>query len=198
MWPRTGGVPEPDRQLCEGGGVRAARKVVGVGSVGTRCFIALFTGRDTNDPLFLQIKEATASVLEPRLGASPHEHAGHRVVHGQRILQTASDIFLGGATGPEGRHFYWRQLREMKGSADVASMGPRMLRATPRCAAASLPGRARTGDPIAIAAYLGGKDSFDRAIAVIAARYAEQSLTDHAALRSALTARRLPSVPPGP
>ncbi|MEV8531814.1 DUF2252 domain-containing protein [Streptomyces sp. NPDC051211] len=170
----------------------AARKVVGVGSVGTRCFIALFTGRDTDDPLFLQIKEATASVLEPHLGASPHEHAGHRVVHGQRMLQAAGDIFLGWATGPEGRHFYWRQLRDMKGSADVASMGPRMLRGyAALCGSALARAHARTGDRIAIAAYLGRKDSFDRAIADFAARYAEQSVVDHAALRSALTQGRL-------
>ncbi|OSZ55474.1 hypothetical protein OQI_38305, partial [Streptomyces pharetrae CZA14] len=102
--------------------VDAARKVVGVGSVGTRCFIVLLEGRDADDPLFLQVKEAGTSVLEEHLPSGPYDHPGHRVVAGQRLLQAAGDIFLGWMTGPQGRSYYWRQLRDMKGSADVAGM----------------------------------------------------------------------------
>jgi uncharacterized protein (DUF2252 family) len=103
--------------------VDVARKVVGVGSVGTRAFIVLLQGRDAHDPLFLQVKEATASVLEDHLPHSPYAHHGERVVKGQRMMQAASDIFLGWTTGQDvSRHFYWRQLRDMKGSALVEAM----------------------------------------------------------------------------
>ncbi|MFE6485056.1 DUF2252 domain-containing protein [Streptomyces sp. NPDC057757] len=169
--------------------VDAARKVVGVGSVGTRCFIVLLAGRDTEDPLFLQIKEAGRSVLEEHLPSGPYVHPGHRVVAGQRLLQAAGDIFLGWMTGPQGRAFYWRQLRDMKGSADVAGMTHRELLAYARlCGAALARAHARSGDRIAIAAYLGGADTFDRAVADFALRYADQNTVDHAALGAAATA----------
>ncbi|MFD5631974.1 DUF2252 domain-containing protein [Streptomyces sp. NPDC127072] len=169
--------------------VDAARKVVGVGSVGTRCFIVLLAGRDTEDPLFLQIKEAGRSVLEEHLPSGPYVHPGRRVVAGQRLLQAAGDIFLGWMTGPQGRAFYWRQLRDMKGSADVAGMTHRELLAYARlCGAALARAHARSGDRIAIAAYLGGADTFDRAVADFALRYADQNTVDHAALGAAATA----------
>ncbi|MGW7274733.1 DUF2252 domain-containing protein [Streptomyces sp. NPDC054864] len=169
--------------------VDAARKVVGVGSVGTRCFIVLLAGRDADDPLFLQIKEAARSVLEEHLPPGPYVHPGHRVVAGQRLLQAASDIFLGWMTGPQGRAFYWRQLRDMKGSADVETMSPAQLRSYARlCGTALARAHARSGDRVAIAAYLGGSDTFDRAIADFALRYAAQNARDHAALTEAISA----------
>ncbi|MEU9029464.1 DUF2252 domain-containing protein [Streptomyces sp. NPDC048383] len=174
--------------------VDVARKVVGVGSVGTRCFVVLLTGRDDADPLFLQIKEAVPSVLEAPLGPSAHRHSGHRVVAGQRLLQAAADIFLGWATGPEGRHFYWRQLRDMKGSADVAGMDPLMLEGYARlCGRTLARAHARTGDRCAIAGYLGAGDSFDEAVTRFALDYADLTLADHAALTAALTDTDTPS-----
>ncbi|AVH61500.1 DUF2252 domain-containing protein [Streptomyces dengpaensis] len=176
--------------------VDAARKVVGVGSVGTRCFIVLLAGRDADDPLFLQIKEARKSVLEEHLPSGPYVHPGHRVVAGQRLLQAASDIFLGWMTGPEGRAFYWRQLRDMKGSAEVGGMSPQELRNYARlCGTALARAHARSGDRIAIAAYLGGADTFDRAVADFALRYADQNAADHAALIAAVAAGVVPAHP---
>ncbi|MEU5953478.1 DUF2252 domain-containing protein [Streptomyces sp. NPDC047525] len=167
--------------------VDAARKVVGVGSVGTRCFIVLLAGRDADDPLFLQIKEAVRSVLEEHLPAGPYVHPGHRVVAGQRLIQAASDIFLGWMTGPQGRAFYWRQLRDMKGSADVEAMSAAELRSyAGLCGTALARAHARSGDRIAIAAYLGASDTFDRALADFALRYAAQNAQDHAALTEAI------------
>ncbi|MEV0904552.1 DUF2252 domain-containing protein [Streptomyces hokutonensis] len=169
--------------------VDAARKVVGVGSVGTRCFIVLLAGRDQDDPLFLQIKEARKSVLEEHLPSGPYVHPGHRVVAGQRLLQAASDIFLGWMTGPQGRAFYWRQLRDMKGSADVAGMSPAELLAYGRlCATALARAHARSGDRIAIAAYLGGTDTFEHSVADFASAYATQTTADHATLGAAVAA----------
>jgi uncharacterized protein (DUF2252 family) len=169
--------------------VDAARKVVGVGSVGTRCFIVLLAGRDADDPLFLQIKEARKSVLEEHLPHGPYVHPGHRVVAGQRLLQAASDIFLGWMTGPQGRAFYWRQLRDMKGSADVAGMTPAALTAYARlCGTALARAHARSGDRIAIAAYLGNADTFDQAVADFARTYAAQTTTDHTTLTAAVAA----------
>lgn len=177
--------------------VDAARKVVGVGSVGTRCHIVLLAGRDADDPLFLQIKEAVRSVLEEHLPPGPYVHPGHRVVAGQRLLQAASDIFLGWMTGPQGRAFYWRQLRDMKGSADVESMSAAELRSYARlCGTALARAHARSGDRIAIAAYLGGSDTFDRAITDFALRYATQNAADHAALTEAITSGRLTTTAP--
>jgi uncharacterized protein (DUF2252 family) len=134
--------------------VDAARKVVGVGSVGTRAFIVLLQGRDAQDPLFLQIKEATASVLEEHLGKSRYEQHGERVVQGQRMMQAASDIFLGWTKGLDvDRHFYWRQLRDMKGSVLVEVMTPLGLTFYARtCGWTLARAHARSGDPVAIAA----------------------------------------------
>ncbi|GLW53547.1 DUF2252 domain-containing protein [Kitasatospora phosalacinea] len=167
--------------------VDTARKVVGVGSVGTRCFVVLLQGRDADDPLVLQVKEAEASVLEPYAGPSRYAHHGQRVVAGQRLTQAASDIFLGWMTGPGGRHFYWRQLRDMKGSAEVGQMTTRGLRAyAVLCGTALARAHARSGDRIAIAAYLGRSDTFDRAVAAFAHHYAELNTADHARLADAI------------
>ncbi|MEV1018771.1 DUF2252 domain-containing protein [Streptomyces sp. NPDC050264] len=177
--------------------VDAARKVVGVGSVGTRCFVVLLAGRDPDDPLFLQIKEATRSVIEEHIPYhGPYLHPGHRIVSGQRLLQAAGDIFLGWMTGPQGRAFYWRQLRDMKGSADIAVMPPDELLAYARlCGTALSRAHARSGDRIAIAAYLGGADTFDRATAAFALRYADQTIRDHAVLRRAISDGVLTATP---
>lgn len=177
--------------------VDAARKVMGVGSVGTRCYIVLLAGRDADDPLFLQIKEAVRSVLEEHLPPGPYVHPGHRVVAGQRLLQAAGDIFLGWMTGPQGRAFYWRQLRDMKGSADVASMSATELASYARfCGTALARAHARSGDRIAIAAYLGGSDTFDRAITDFALRYTAQNAQDHAALTEAIASGLLNTAGP--
>lgn len=169
--------------------VDAARKVVGVGSVGTRCFIVLLAGRDADDPLFLQIKEARASVLEEHLPHGPYVHPGRRVVAGQRLLQAASDIFLGWMSGPQGRAFYWRQLRDMKGSADVVGMPAADLTAYARlCGTTLARAHARSGDRIAIAAYLGSAETFDHAIADFALTYATRTTADHTALAAAIAA----------
>ncbi|MFD3500529.1 DUF2252 domain-containing protein [Streptomyces sp. NPDC058676] len=169
--------------------VDAARKVVGVGSVGTRCFIVLLAGRDADDPLFLQLKEARKSVLEEHLPNGPYDHPGHRVVAGQRLLQAAGDNFLGWTSGPQGRAFYWRQLRDTKGSADVAGMSPAELVVYARlCGTALARAHARSGDRIAIAGYLGGADTFERAVADFALRYADQTVLDHAILGAAVAA----------
>lgn len=176
--------------------IDAARKVVGVGSVGTRCFILLLEGRDDGDPLFLQIKEAGASVLEQYLAPSAFTHHGRRVVCGQRLTQAASDIFLGWMTGPERRHFYWRQLRDMKGSAEVETMSPSLLREYARlCGRALARAHARSGDRIAIAAYLGTSDVFDRAIADFALRYAGQNADDYATLSAAIASGVVTAAP---
>ncbi|MFJ9434142.1 DUF2252 domain-containing protein [Streptomyces sp. NPDC101490] len=176
----------------------AARKVVGVGSVGTRCFVLLLEGRDPGDPLVLQIKEAVPSVLEPYLVPSAYPHQGRRVVHGQRLTQAASDIFLGWMTGPERRHFYWRQLRDMKGSAEVETMSPAMLRDYARlCGRALARAHARSGDRVAVAAYLGGSDVFDRAVADFALAYAGQNADDYAALGAAIAAGVVTAAPAG-
>ncbi|MFJ9950317.1 DUF2252 domain-containing protein [Kitasatospora sp. NPDC091207] len=174
--------------------VDAARKVVGVGSVGTRCFILLLEGRDARDPLFLQIKEATSSVLEEHLPSGARadaevtaSHGGRRVVVGQHLMQATSDIFLGWTTGPAGRHYYGRQLRDMKGSVEVADMTTSGLRAyADLCGRALARAHARSGDRLAIAGYLGASDSFAEAIADFAVRYTEQTAADHAALLTAI------------
>jgi uncharacterized protein (DUF2252 family) len=164
-----------------------AHKVVGVGSVGTRCFIVLMRGRDDNDPLMLQVKEAVRSVLEPYTGRSRFAHPGHRVVAGQRIMQAASDIFLGWMTGPAGRHFYWRQLRDMKGTIDVELARPAGLEVyAEACGWALARGHARSGQRIAIAAYLGAGDRFDQAVADFGVSYADQVEKDHALLLKAI------------
>jgi uncharacterized protein (DUF2252 family) len=173
--------------------IDVARKVVGVGSVGTRDFIVLLQGRDYHDPLFLQVKEATASVLEDHLPRSRYQQPGERVVRGQRMLQAASDIFLGWTRGrDENRHFYWRQLRDMKGSVDVESMVPAGLSFYARiCGWTLARAHARSGDPIAIAEYLGDDDQVDRSIADFGKRYAERNEQDHRAFAEAVRSGRL-------
>ena len=163
--------------------VDVARKVVGVGSVGTRAFIGLLQGRDQQDPLFLQVKEATASVLEGPLPKSRYKQHGERVVDGQRMMQAASDIYLGWTKGVDvNRHFYWRQLRDMKGSAEVESMAPVGLSFYAGiCGWTLARAHARSGDPVAIAAYLGEGDQFDRSISDFAQRYADQNELDYQA-----------------
>lgn len=174
---------QPDRrQLLERYElVDLARKVVGVGSVGTRAFIGLLQGRDGQDPLFLQVKEATASVLEDHLPKSRFRQPGERVVQGQRMMQAASDIFLGWTKGADvSRHFYWRQLRDMKGSAVVEALSPSGLGFYARtCGWTLARAHARSGDPIAITAYLGDSDAFDRAITDFSKRYADQNDRDY-------------------
>jgi len=174
--------------------VDTARKVVGVGSVGTRCFIGLLLGRDLDDPLFLQVKEAGPSVLEPYLGRSRFTHAGHRVVAGQRLMQAASDIFLGWMTGkPEGRQFYWRQLRDMKGSLDTALLKPPGMEILATlCGWTLARGHARSGRRVAIASYLGVSGRFDQAIADFAQTYANQAEKDYAALVKAIKQGKIP------
>jgi uncharacterized protein (DUF2252 family) len=174
--------------------VDMARKVVGVGSVGTLAYVVLLQGRDQDDPLFLQLKEATASVLEDHLPASRYRHHGQRVVCGQRMMQAASDIYLGWTEAkiPDTHHFYWRQLRDMKGSADVETMAPATLNFYARACGWTLArAHARSGDPIAIAAYLGEGDQFDRAITDFAGRYADQNERDYRAFLEAIRSGRL-------
>jgi len=171
--------------------VDLARKVVGVGSVGTRCWVALFVGRDNGDPLFLQIKEAEAAVGEPFLGRSEYSHHGQRVVEGQRLMQGASDIFLGWDrfTGDDGvtRDFYLRQLWDGKGSVVVETLTPEALGIYAQmCGWALARAHARSGDAIAMSAYLGGGDRFDRAMSQFAASYADQNERDFDMLTAAI------------
>ncbi|WP_406829756.1 DUF2252 domain-containing protein [Pedococcus sp. KACC 23699] len=171
----------------------AARKVVGVGSVGTRAFIVLLQGRDEQDPLFLQVKEATRSVFEDHLPKSRFRQHGQRVVQGQRMMQASSDIFLGWTRGLDtSRHFYWRQLRDMKGSALVDEMSPTMMGYYAKlCGWTLARAHARSGDAVAIGEYLGESEEFDRAITNFAKRYARQNERDHHALVQAVGSGRL-------
>lgn len=175
-----------------------ARKVVGVGSVGTRCWIFLLLGRDGRDPLFLQAKEADTSVLAEHVGASRYRNQGERVVSGQRLMQAASDIFLGwqrvdGIDGKQ-RDFYVRQLRDWKGIAMPETMSPRQLAAFGDvCGMTLARAHARSGDRVAIAAYLGRGEAFDRALVAFAEAYADQNERDHQALVDAVRAGRLPA-----
>ncbi len=174
-----------------------ARKVVGVGSVGTRCWIVLMLGRDDTDPLFLQVKEAQQSVLSRFVGASKFANQGQRVVAGQRLMQAASDIFLGWQAIPAGldgqpRDFYVRQLRDWKYSFDIESLRPEGLKMYGElCGWTLARAHARSGDRIAIASYLGGSDVFDQAIAQFSAAYADQNERDHQALVEAVESGRL-------
>jgi uncharacterized protein (DUF2252 family) len=168
-----------------------ARKVVGVGSVGTRAWILLMLGRDDQDPLFLQAKEAQASVLEPFVGKSHYSQHGQRVVEGQRLMQAASDIFLGWErfVGPDGvaRDFYLRQLRDWKGSWAPEAMIPEVMGVYGEmCGWTLARAHARSGDRIAISSYLGSSDAFDRAIAEFSEAYADQNERDHDALTRAI------------
>ena len=169
--------------------VDLAHKVVGVGSVGLRAFVVLMQGRDASDQLILQAKQAVASVLEPPGSAGDH---GQRVVDGQRLIQAATDVFLGSVRGPIGRSYYVRQLRDMKWSPDVERLRPRaLLGYATLCGRALARAHARAGDPVAIGAYLGSGDRFDRALADFAERYAEQNERDHAALLHAIADGRI-------
>jgi uncharacterized protein (DUF2252 family) len=173
--------------------VDMARKVVGVGSVGTRAWIFLFVGRDGRDPLVLQAKEAQASVLEPYLGASEYKNHGERVVRGQRISHAATDIFLSWqrSAGLEGREhdYYVRQLWDWKASIDLATITEQGLHAYTRACGWSLArAHARSGDRLAIAAYLGRGSNFDDAIARFASAYADQNELDHGRLAEAVAA----------
>lgn len=176
--------------------VDIARKVVGVGSVGTRCWIVLLLGRDDDDPLLLQAKEAQESALAAHCGGDRYDNQGRRVVSGQRLIQTTSDILLGWthAVGLDGheRDFYVRQLRDWKGIAQPETMDPGLLRLFGRLCGASLArAHARSGDPVAIAAYLGGGDRFDRALTVFAQAYADQNERDFETLGAAARSGRI-------
>jgi uncharacterized protein (DUF2252 family) len=192
-----GTLPDDRRRLLERFRyVHAARKVVGVGSVGSRAWIMLLLGRDGDDPLLLQFKEAQPSVLEPFLGVSEYDNHGRRVVEGQRLMQSASDIMLGWihTTGLDGaeRDFYVRQLWDSKGSAPIDAMKPSAIESYAQlCSWTLARAHARSGDPIAIASYLGSGDAFDRALASFAERYADQNERDYAALQDAVASGRI-------
>jgi uncharacterized protein (DUF2252 family) len=174
-----------------------ARKVVGVGSVGTRCWIVLMLGRDLSDPLLLQVKEAEKSVLERFTEPSRYAHQGERVIAGQRLMQASSDIFLGWQRTDAGldgrsRDFYVRQLRDWKFSVDIEAMVPSGMRLYGKACGWTLArAHARSGDRIAIAAYLGSSDAFDRAITEFAGSYADQNERDHRSLLEAVSSGRL-------
>jgi uncharacterized protein (DUF2252 family) len=197
-------LPNDLRQLLDGYRVvDVARKVVGVGSVGTRCWIVLLEGRSTaHDPLFLQIKEAEASVLERYAGKSRFRNHGQRVVEGQRLMQAASDILLGWLhtdAGLDGRprDFYVRQLWDWKFSARLDSFSARLMTSyAEMCAWTLARAHARSGDRVAIAAYLGNGDQFDRAIAEFAEAYADQSERDYDALVAAVKSGRITAEEP--
>jgi uncharacterized protein (DUF2252 family) len=176
--------------------VDMARKVVGVGSVGTRAFMVLLEGRDDQDPLFLQVKEATRSVLEAHLPNSRFHTPGQRVVEGQRLMQASSDIFLGWTKGvQDDRFYYWRQLRDMKASAAVETMSPFAMTFYARmCGWTLARAHARSGDPVAIARYLGGDDGLDQAITQFSAGYADQNSRDYDAFVKAVADGRLDAI----
>jgi uncharacterized protein (DUF2252 family) len=176
--------------------VHMARKVVGVGSVGTRAWILLLEGLDGSDPLFLQAKEAQSSVLEEYVGHSEYTNHGERVVAGQRLMQASSDIFLGwqrtnGVDGVD-RDYYLRQLRDWKASAEAEGSTPQGMGIYGQvCGWTLARAHARSGDRVAIGAYLGKRDVFDEAIADFASAYADQNDRDHAALRMAIDQGRI-------
>ena len=172
----------------------AAYKVVGVGSVGTLCGVLLMMSGD-GEALYLQFKEATNSVLEPFAWPSPYPHHGERVVRGQRLLQAASDILLGYATGPTGRHMYVRQLRDAKIKPAIETMSARTLRRYATiCGGVLARAHARSGDAVLLSAYLGSNTSFDEAIGPFAMAYARQTESDHATLVQAIKDGRLPDL----
>lgn len=171
--------------------VDVAHKVVGVGSVGTRCFISLWTGKDDDDPLFLQVKQANASLLEPYLGQSAYDQHGRRVVAGQKLMQAASDIFLGSATSV-GDDYFIRQLYDMKGSVNLERVpAPFLAQYAALCAAVLARAHARSGDAAQIAGYLGRSDGFDQAMARFAFRYADQNEGDWQVFKSAIQDGRI-------
>jgi uncharacterized protein (DUF2252 family) len=171
----------------------AAYKVVGVGSVGTLCGVMLMMSGN-GEALYLQFKEATRSVLEANAGASPYQHHGERVVRGQRLLQAASDVLLGFATGPAGRHIYIRQLRDAKIKPQLETMSPKHFqRYAETCGEVLARAHARSADAVVLAGYLGKNTTFDEAIGAFANAYAKQTQTDHAALLQAIKDGRLPT-----
>ena len=171
-----------------------AFKVVGVGSVGTRCYVALFLA-SIDDPLLLQVKEARPSVLEPYAGKSDYDHEGQRIVVGQRLVQSASDMFLGWTTGADGPHYYIRQLRDMKFSLPLDNLDRKVLaRYAGICGWALARAHAKGGDAAMISGYLGQSDAFDQALAKFALAYADQTERDHAALVKAVKAGRVQAV----
>jgi len=174
--------------------VDVAQKVVGVGSVGTVCSILLLMGdEDVRDPLFLQLKQAQASVLEPYVAPSVYRNHAERVVVGQHLIQEASDVLLGWST-LDSKDFYVRQLRDMRASTDVSTLGPKgVVGKGEACAAALARAHARTGDPARIAGYLGGGSAFDEAVAEFAEAYADQMTRDHAEFLRAIKKGRLPA-----
>ncbi|NKY84696.1 DUF2252 domain-containing protein [Nocardia veterana] len=192
-------LPEERRVLAERYRiVDYAHKVGGVGSVGTRCYVILTVDRDTGGPLFLQMKEAERSVLEPYLAPSSFQHQGHRVVHGQRLLQTSSDIFLGWVSGPNDRNYYFRQLRDMKGGADITQMSKAALRDYAGiCGHTLARAHARSGDRIAIADYLGGGAAFEKAMTRFALAYAERTAADYRELLRAIDSGRVQAAAAG-
>ena len=173
--------------------VDVALKVVGVGSVGTRCWVMLLEGRDDQDPLFLQLKEAVPSVLEDHLRPSEYSHQGRRVVEGQRLIQAQTDVFLGWTTGRNAKQYYVRQLRDWKGSANV-DQGTALEASfyANLCARTLARGHARSGDAVAISAYAGVSSKLDDAIAEFSMRYASQNLRDYAAFTQAIAEGVLP------
>lgn len=185
--------PEIRRFLDQYELVDVARKVVGVGSVGTRCFMALLAGRAELDPLLLQVKESLPSVLEPHLGRSEFDSAGERVVVGQRTMQAASDMLLGWGSGPEGRSFFVRQLRDMKFSQDLeGSTAQGLLRYAAVCGGTLAQAHARSCDPALISGYVGGGGPLARALSAFGQAYADQTERDHAQLVTALADGALP------
>ena len=172
--------------------VDVAHKVVGIGSVGTQCYIALFIGSGTNDPIFLQFKEAGSSVLERYLGPSTYANHGERVINGQRLMQAVSGTFLGWAS-LDSMDFYFRQLRDMKLSVDLETLSEEgFIEYCRFCGWALARAHAHSGDPALISGYLGRKDVFDRAIATFAETYADQTERDHAALVAHVQAAQAP------
>ena len=171
----------------------AAYKVVGVGAVGTLCGVLLMVSGD-GEALYLQFKEATRSVLETYAGTSPYAHHGERVVRGQRLLQAASDMLLGFATGPTGRHLYLRQLRDAKIKPQLEIMSPRNFRRyAATCGEVLARAHARTADAVVLSAYLGKSAAFDEAMGAFAHAYARQTERDHEALLKAINSGLLPS-----
>jgi len=172
--------------------VDIALKVVGVGSVGTRCLIVLLEANDDSDPLFLQIKEATDSVLEDYLPKSTYSHHGERVVRGQRLMQVSGDIFLGWSVGAGGHAYYWRQLYDMKGSADIAKMSPRVLKQYAQiCGWTLAHSHARSGDPFQISGYIGSGTVFAESLTQFAYAYADQAQRDFEAFTAAIASGRI-------
>jgi len=172
-------------------------KVVGVGSVGTRCLVILLEGHDGTDPLFLQVKEATRSVYEGALPESQYDHHGRRVVEGQRIAQAVSDIFLGWTTGPQRRDYYVRQLRDWKFSVDLGTVPLDGLRNyAALCAWTLARGHARSGDAVAIEAYVGTNDRLDRALTAFAQDYADRNEQDHREFVAAIESGRIDAADP--